>query len=500
MNLETAAKTTIESCEKLCLCDTVKQFPFKSTLSLEHLINFWKEEATHPNSLRSDHAKHLLEQLNDAPELTKPISDLSILKNHTDLVDQLMTAIYAPSRWETQISTSNAPFQFQSFYSSPLFNNIFGIDNEGKFVNAEFNEREMLANKILSAYLMILDKFYGKKFKIDNHYLIGVRNKSFKNYFKVEIDTAFVNIKAIGNPPKLGEEEINYILEDVTNLDRWRQTIPSDSFEFEGFVTIYATNVTDQETLSQLKYDLLERTSIISMDKFLELQQKLRTLLQLPEIKLGLAAFSGEWKMMFNYGNKIGMSFIMSEKIKASCKNIKDSIYANAFKGKNPIIIEDLTKLDNKTIVEEEIIKQGILNIIIAPLYYQDELVGILELGSPNKCELNSLVINKLKEVLSLFSIALKRNIEEHQNKIQAVIKEECTAIHPIVEWRFTQAAFNLLQRRENDPSSTMEQISFDNLYPLYGLSDIRDSSVHRNNAIQSDLIGHLDMVKNLTK
>ncbi len=121
MNLDNAAKTTIESCEKLHLCDTVKQFPFKSTLSLEYLIDFWKEEANHPNSLRSDRAKNLLEQLNSASELTKPITDLSILKNHTDLLDQLMTAIYAPSRWETQISTSNAPFQFQSFYSSPTF-------------------------------------------------------------------------------------------------------------------------------------------------------------------------------------------------------------------------------------------------------------------------------------------------------------------------------------------------------------------------------------------
>jgi len=43
-----------------------------------------------------------------------------------------------------------------------------------------------------------------------------------------------------------------------------------------------------------------------------------------------------------------------------------------------------------------------------------------------------------------------------------------------------------------------MEQISFDNLNPLYGLSDIRDSSVHRNNSIQSDLIDHLNMVKNI--
>jgi GAF domain-containing protein len=216
------------------------------------------------------------------------------------------------------------------------------------------------------------------------------------------------------------------------------------------------------------------------MDRFLELQQKLRSYLRLPDIKLGLAAFNGEWKMMLDYGNKIGLSFIMNDKIKSSCENIKDSIYAAAFSDKHPIVIDDLTKLENKTVVEEEIIKQGILNIIIAPLYYQDELVGILELGSPNKGDLNSLMLKKLKEVLSLFSIAVSRNIEEMQNRIQALINEECTAIHQTVEWRFKSAAFKLLHQKESDPGSTMEDIVFDNLYPLYGLSDIRNSSIHR--------------------
>jgi hypothetical protein len=425
----------------------------------------------------------------------KPIDDLSILEDHTDFIDQLMTAIYPPSRWEIQISTSNAPFQFQSFYSSPLFKKIFGIDKKGMFGNAEFNERDMLANKILSAYMMILQKYYGKKLKADYHFIMGVRDKSLKRYFKIDVDPQFINVKAVGEPPQLGEKEINYILEDVTDLDRWRETIPTESFEFSGFVTISGTNVTDQETLSQLKYDLLERASIISMDRFLELQQKLRSYLRLPDIKLGLASFSGEWKMMLDYGNKIGLSFIMNDKIKSSCENIKDSIYAAAFSDKNPIVIDDLTRLENKTVVEEEIIKQGIVNIIIAPLYYQDELVGILELGSPYKGDLNSLMIKKLKEVLSLFSIAVSRNIEEMQNKIQALINEECTAIHQTVEWRFKSAAFKLLHQKENDPGATMEEIVFDNLYPLYGLSDIRNSSLHRNEAIQSDLIEHLTFV-----
>ncbi len=495
MELKTDSNATVTSADKIHLCESVKQFPFKSTLSFEYLIEFWRKEAESTNHLRSAQAKSLLEQVSKVPDLSNPIDDLSILEEHSELIDQLMTAIYPSSRWESQISTSNAPFRFKSFYSSPLFKKIFGSDKKEEFVNAEFNHRDLLANKVLTAYLMILQKYYGRKIKLDHQFIMGVRDKSLKRYFKIDIDPQFINVKAIGEPRQLGEKEISYILEDVTNLERWRETIPTESFEFVGFATISATNVTDQETLSQLKYDLLERASIISMDGFLELQQKLRSYLRLPDIKLGLAAFSGEWKMMLDYGNKIGLSFIMNKKIKSNCENIKESVYAAAFTDKHPIVIDDLSKLENKTIVEEEIIKLGIVNIIIAPLYYQDELVGILELGSPNRGDLNSLVIKKLKEVLSLFSIAVSRNIEEMQNRIQALIKEECTAIHPTVEWRFKSAAFKLLHQKDKDPGSTMEDIVFDNLYPLYGLSDIRNSSIHRNEAIQSDLIEHLTLV-----
>jgi GAF domain-containing protein len=500
MEIKNDANTTVTSRDKIHLCESVKYFPFKSRLSFEYLIKFWEKESESSNHIRAVQAKSLLEQVSMVPELTRPIDDLSILENHTDLIDQLMTAIYPPSRWETQISTSNAPFQFKSFYSSLLFKKIFGTEKKEAFGNAEFNERDMLANKILTAYLMILQKYYGKKLRVDHQFIMGVKDESLKRFFKIDVDPQFINVKVVGEPPQLGEKEINYILEDVTDLDRWRETIPPNSFEFVGFVSLSATNVTDQETLSQLKYDLLERASIISMDKFLELQQKLRSYLRLPDIKLGLAAFNGEWKMMLDYGNKIGLSFIMNDKIKNSCENIKDSIYAAAFSDNNPIVIDDLTRLENKTVIEEEIIKQGILNIIIAPLYYQDELVGILELGSPNTGDLNSLVIKKLKEVLTLFSIAVSRNIEEMQNKIQALINEECTAIHPTVEWRFKSAAFKLLHQEENDSGSTMEEIVFENLYPLYGLSDIRNSSIHRNDAIQSDLIEHLTLVDRILK
>ena len=43
-----------------------------------------------------------------------------------------------------------------------------------------------------------------------------------------------------------------------------------------------------------------------------------------------------------------------------------------------------------------------------------------------------------------------------------------------------------------------MEPIVFDQIYPLYGVSDIRGSSTHRNAAIQADLVAHLELARDI--
>lgn len=133
---------------------------------------------------------------------------------------------------------------------------------------------------------------------------------------------------------------------------------------------------------------------------------------------------------------------------------------------------------------------------MVAPLNYQDELIGLLMLASPHPGDLHALNSMKLQEVVPLFSMAIKRSLDELNTRIQAVIKEQCTAIHPAVEWRFAQAAMRLLEARQSCAAAEMEPIVFDNVYPLYGVSDIRSSSRHRNAAIQSDLFEHLALAK----
>ncbi|MGQ4809038.1 hypothetical protein NKDENANG_02434 [Candidatus Entotheonellaceae bacterium PAL068K] len=162
------------------------------------------------------------------------------------------------------------------------------------------------------------------------------------------------------------------------------------------------------------------------------------------------------------------------------------------------LLIEDLTAYPHRSAIEEKIIQKGIRNIVVAPIYYQDELIGVLELASPHPGDLHALNAMKLRQVLPLFSMAIKRSMDELGNRIQAIIKEQCTAIHPAVEWRFRQVALHWIDQRKQGVLAEMEPIVFDEVYPLYGVSDIRGSSRRRNAAIQADLTEHLHLAKQI--
>lgn len=160
------------------------------------------------------------------------------------------------------------------------------------------------------------------------------------------------------------------------------------------------------------------------------------------------------------------------------------------------MIIEDLRNLPEPTAFEQDFLKRGLHNIVVAPLYYQDDLIGLLELASPRPGDLHALNTMKLQEVVPLFAMAIKRSLDELNTRIQAIIKEQCTAIHPVVEWRFAQAAMHLIEARQRCATAEMEPIVFDNVYPLYGVSDIRASSRHRDAAIRSDLFEQLTLAR----
>ena len=77
--------------------------------------------------------------------------------------------------------------------------------------------------------------------------------------------------------------------EKIYDVDLWMQYIRPDDFEFQGFMVMRLVDVTEQEMLSSIKYDLLKKNAVSEEASFTTIQHKLRSLFGIQEIQLGLA-------------------------------------------------------------------------------------------------------------------------------------------------------------------------------------------------------------------
>ncbi len=229
-----------------------------------------------------------------------------------------------------------------------------------------------------------------------------------------------------------------------------------------------------------------------------DLQEKLQIYLQEKDISLGLAAIRGEQILLLPHAHKQPeTSCVLENATHYQRSEFKGSIFSQAMDQGEPLVVEDLHYYPKSTVLEERMLEHGYRSVYVAPLLYQDRLLGTLMLKSTRAGALNALNTANLLPVLPLFAVALNRSLEQLNQKIQAVIKEEFTAIHPSVEWRFQQAALHYIQHKDEGVAA-LEPIVFHQVYPLFGVSDIRMSSDHRNAAIQADLIEHFRLAQEI--
>jgi hypothetical protein len=127
-------------------------------------------------------------------------------------------------------------------------------------------------------------------------------------------------------------------------------------------------------------------------------------------------------------------------------------------------------------------------------LRFGGDAIGTFWVKSDQANALGAVDSEKMRHIAPLFSMALKRGVEDMNNEVQAVIKEKCTAVHSSVEWRFRNAAVEHMERVRQGQSSEMEPIIFKEVIPLFGQSDIRGSSDARVQAIQADLTEQLTL------
>ena len=416
-----------------------------------------------------------------------------------------MSAVFPTVLWQQEHAAALIPFELRSFYATPSFErDLTGSD--GKLRGRLSVDKDAIARfRLLNAYSLALARIYGISFPVDHPIIFTIEDAEtgLDRHFKIGFEGRFIDVEPVTALPALAPDVRARLEARAGDFQALAAVFPPGSVKFRGFTVFRALDVTDQEVLSSLKRDLIDKESIVSSARFEALQAKLQTLLRRPDLRLGLAAIEGDRVLELSSGAACDNACIFADSVHRTLDDYVGSVYQRASLEGKPLFIEDLAAYPGRTHVEEEMLRNGVRSLVISPLHYQDATIGTLALTSPRPGDLNSMQAPRIQEVLPLFSMAVKRSVDEFDVRVQAFIKEKCTAIHPVVEWRFRKAVFDELERAvENEctPGTELPPIVFPDVYPLYAIADIRGSSTQRSWAIQADLLAQLALARDVLR
>jgi hypothetical protein len=474
--------------------EILREYPFRCTLSLEPLIDYWGTVVASSDGGRPDLVGNLQQRLEQAPELRGVIEDPAVLESHGALLSDLMSVVFPPAMWETQALAATVPFLLTPFLASPEFERLMVDGNGSLRVRPLLTGDEYVKMRLIRAYHFILRECYGISEGLISPLIHKVVDEKtgLDRYFRFKPNFRFMETRNNGGPVSLTEEQEEIILHNLTEPEVLRTILRPECFEFRGFIAVEAVDVTTTEVLSALEKDLIDRDSMFSQPGFMRLQDRLRTLFANPNLVAGIAAITKDQVLLMQKGCDMSHNCIFAASRHVPIQEFEGSIFEQAAEKGDVLLIRDLSELPSPTRADLEVLEMGIRSLLVAPLYYQGSLIGTMDLCSPLPGDFDVTAALQLKQMLPLFSMALQRGMDELHNNVQAIIKEKCTAVHPSVEWRFQKAVLDHLERCGPESSEELEPIVFRDVYPLYGSSDIRGSSDARNASIRSDLSEHI--------
>jgi hypothetical protein len=479
--------------------NTTTIFPFKSFLNFRQLVEHWEQRIR--EGQLPEFAPFIQNYIDNAPELKQPIEDEAVLAKHKSFIDFLMSAVIPMASGNTELIVALQPFRFKSLYSTAAFDRNISFDTFEQQAHANVPGGKITLGKTIRACLMILEKYqsFGVIAENPRPVLVTLRDPTsgLDKVYRIEINHQFCDVIAKTEYKPIEKHVIKFLMEKLYDVDLWLQYIHPEDFEFHGLFIMRLIDVTEQEMLSSIKYDLLERNAVTRNESFIQIQHKLRSLFGIPDMRLGIAYLDPNNNIVTNSPQADCWSSVTCGD-NVPCQDFTGSVYERSWMEKRYVTIENLEEYPFKSPIENSLLKNGIKNILLAPLVDGEEIIGMLELATPTPAKLNHVSAHKVENVLPMFTASVKRVKEEMSTEVRAIIQEECTAIHPTVQWKFFEAGLNLLNRRRADEKATLEEIAFKDVYPLYGLADVRNSSIERNMAIQRDLQQNLKFAKDL--
>ena len=313
----------------------------------------------------------------------------------------------------------------------------------------------------------------------------------------------FVEIQKTENAKDISEEDINELLESFEDISVWKEKFPPNSWIFNGFIIASLTDVTLSVSISDFKSNLLRLEKNGGFENT-EFSRIFRSIFDLKELMIGFTDYNEETESFERTLFKEISSFILNGKKSQLSKDaLCSASYYKLFKQKEFYCVTDAEryhKMYPENLLYKKMLDQGMKSAIFASIVSDDKILGVLELVSPNANDLNTINANKLRDIMPFLIDSAVRSKENLENELELIIQEECTAIHSSVHWKFRKEANRYLNSINEGSPTFFREIVFEDIYPLYGQTDIKGSSEARNEATKQDLILQLSYIDELLR
>lgn len=254
-------------------------------------------------------------------------------------------------------------------------------------------------------------------------------------------------------------------------LQQALQLLNPKTYQASGTILLEGVEVTDREVTQRLIHLLLDRESILQPQRFRQANHLLQRLFRATDsLILTSEADTATLYLDLNTHNWVSHRFPV--------QSLQQSpLFQAALKGAilNMRDLADQCPSDCEALLRE----RGARSLLLLPLVVKSarlngssRLLGVVGMMSDHYDAFDTLDEYHAKTIAPALTIAMRQTVNDR-----------FVNIHESVRWRFEEEA----ERRSL--GLPPEPITFNNVYPLYGISDIRGSSQERNRAIQQDLL-----------
>ena len=480
-----------------------EELPIQLQISFRKIYDFISKYASDKYKEHPFHTgvKKIMNEVEKYPFLIDGFSDFSLLEKNKEVVDLLLEPIFPEILELNEIKAAMVPFSFQSFRVTERFENILKNAGEGFELNIRNFDPDHMYRQICAFILQI---YYGKAIDLSRPFYFDIPNvkTGITHHYRVAFNADFSEFVATDKAPKITEKDYKELLDNYDNIQLWKEKFPPNSYIHKGFSILNLFDVTVDQTIADISSELLSPSDDLS-DR---IELKMRDFFKIKDLRIAVSFQDLSTKRIIRGANKNHQSFILNFEKDVDythffCDTIIDKVY-----NRNEIFaISDIEKYGEQSLKNgfyQQLKKHNVGSIILIPFKpATDDNMVLVEIISPRPYELNSINKSKLIDILPAFKTSIERSNAEHKNLIEAIIQEKYTSIHPTVKWRFDDAAEKyqkeLLEHKEN---VSIDDIVFKDVCPLYGQSDIKGSSMERNEAIKQDLITQLSLAISVLK